>query len=89
MFSKGEERNKALISFLNGFLKDSYGKINKSEIINTELIRDRPSGETYRLAFLIRTGNGLIIDLEMQKFWKTNYPRRSQMFGIGMVLCRH
>ncbi|MGI5087900.1 PD-(D/E)XK nuclease family transposase, partial [Treponema denticola] len=38
MFSKGEEGNKALISFLNAFLEDSYGKINKAEIINTELI---------------------------------------------------
>ena len=35
MFSKGEEGNKALISFLNAFLEDSYGKITKAEIINT------------------------------------------------------
>ena len=59
MFSKGEEGNKALISFLNAFLEDSYGKIKKAEIINTELIRDRPSGKTYRLDFLIRA-EGLI-----------------------------
>ncbi|HCY94605.1 MAG TPA: hypothetical protein DHV15_03705, partial [Treponema sp.] len=85
MFSKGEEGNKALISFLNAFLEDSYGKINKAEIINTELIRDRPSGETYRLDFLIRTDNGLIVDLEMQQFWKTNYHRRSQMYLMRLV----
>ena len=85
MFSKGEEGNKALISFLNAFLEDSYGKINKAEIINTELIRDRPSGETYRLDFLIKTDNGLIIDLEMQQFWKTNYHRRSQMYLMRLA----
>jgi len=85
MFSKGEEGNKALISFLNAFLEDSYGKINKAEIINTELIRDRPSGETYRLDFLIKTDNGLIIDLEMQQFWKENYPRRSQMYLLRLA----
>ncbi|UTD13287.1 PD-(D/E)XK nuclease family transposase [Treponema denticola] len=85
MFSKGEEGNKALISFLNAFLEDSYGKIIKAEIINTELIRGRPSGETYRLDFLIRTDNGLIVDLEMQQFWKTNYPRRSQMYLMRLA----
>ena len=85
MFSKGEEGNKALISFLNAFLEDSYGKITKAEIINTELIRDRPSGETYRLDFLIKTDNGLIIDLEMQQFWKTNYHRRSQMYLMRLA----
>ena len=31
MFSKGEEGNKALISFLNAFLEDSYGKINNPD----------------------------------------------------------
>ena len=85
MFSKGEEGNKALISFLNAFLEDSYGKITKAEIINTELIRDRPSGETYRLDFLIRTDNGLLVDLEMQQFWKTNYHRRSQMYLMRLA----
>ena len=80
MFSKGEEGNKALISFLNAFLEDSYGKITKAEIINTELIRDRPSGETYRLDFLIRTDNGLLVDLEMQQFWKNSIPRRNQLY---------
>ena len=66
-------------------MEDSYGKIKKAEIINTELIRDRPSGETYRLDFLIKTDNGLIIDLEMQQFWKTNYHRRSQMYLMRLA----
>ncbi|UTC75183.1 PD-(D/E)XK nuclease family transposase [Treponema sp. OMZ 792] len=85
MFSKGEEGNKALISFLNAFLEDSYGKIKKAEILNTELIRDRPSAETYRLDFLIKTDTGLLVDLEMQQFWKTNYPRRSQMYLMRLA----
>ena len=80
MFSKGKKGNKALISFLNAFLEDSYGKIKKADILNTELIRESPNGETYHLDFLIKTDNGLIIDLEMQQFWKENYPRRSQMY---------
>ncbi|UTY26738.1 Rpn family recombination-promoting nuclease/putative transposase [Treponema denticola] len=83
MFSKGKKGNKALISFLNAFLEDSYGKIKKADILNTELIRETPNGETYHLDFLIKTDTGLIIDLEMQQFWKENYPRRSQMY-----LCR-
>ncbi len=80
MFSKGKKGNKALISFLNAFLEDSYGKIKKADILNTELIRETPNGETYHLDFLIKTDTGLIIDLEMQQFWKENYPRRSQMY---------
>ena len=80
MFSKGKNGNKALISFLNAFLEDSYGKIKKADILNTELIRETPNGETYHLDFLIKTDTGLIIDLEMQQFWKENYPRRSQMY---------
>ena len=80
MFSKGKKGNKALISFLNAFLEDSYGKIKKADILNTELIRENPNGETYHLDFLIKTDTGLIIDLEMQQFWKENYPRRSQMY---------
>ena len=80
MFSKGKKGNKALISFLNAFLEDSYGKIKKADILNTELIRESPNGETYHLDFLIKTDTGLIIDLEMQQFWKENYPRRSQMY---------
>ncbi|UTC78458.1 hypothetical protein E4O04_10795 [Treponema sp. OMZ 799] len=85
MFSKGEEGNKALISFLNAFLEDSYGKITKADILNTELIRDRPAGETYRLDFLIKTDTGLLVDLEMQQFWKANYPRRNQMYLMRMA----
>ncbi|UTC61961.1 PD-(D/E)XK nuclease family transposase [Treponema sp. OMZ 787] len=85
MFSKGEEGNKSLISFLNAFLEDSYGKITKADILNTELIRDRSAGETYRLDFLIKTDTGLIVDLEMQQFWKTNYPRRNQMYLMRMA----
>ena len=80
MFSKGKKGNKALISFLNAFLEDSYGKIKKADILNTELIRESPNGETYHLDFLIKTDTDLIIDLEMQQFWKENYPRRSQMY---------
>ena len=80
MFSKGKKGNKALISFLNAFLEDSYGKIKKADILNTELIRETPNGETYHLDFLIKTDTGLIIDLDMQQFWKENYPRRSQMY---------
>ena len=34
MFSKGEEGNKALISFLNAFLKETYGTIRKADILN-------------------------------------------------------
>lgn len=66
-------------------MEDSYGKIKKAEILNTELIRDRPSGETYRLDFLIKTDTGLLVDLEMQQFWKTNYPRRSQMYLMRLA----
>ena len=80
MLSKGKKGNKALISFLNASLEDSYGKIKKADILNTELIRETPNGETYHLDFLIKTDTGLIIDLEMQQFWKENYPRRSQMY---------
>ena len=85
MFSKGKKGNKALISFLNAFLEDSYGKIKKADILNTELIRETPNGETYHLDFLIKTDTGLIIDLEMQQFWKANYPRRSQMYLLRLA----
>ncbi len=85
MFSKGKNGNKALISFLNAFLEDSYGKIKKADILNTELIRETPNGETYHLDFLIKTDTGLIIDLEMQQFWKANYPRRSQMYLLRLA----
>ncbi|WP_253687127.1 MULTISPECIES: PD-(D/E)XK nuclease family transposase [unclassified Treponema] len=85
MFSKGEQGNKALISFLNAFLEDSYGKIKKADILNTELIRDAPNGETYHLDFLIKTDSGLIINLEMQQFWKSNYPRRNQMYLLRLA----
>ena len=85
MFSKGKKGNKALISFLNAFLEDSYGKIKKADILNTELIRETPNGETYHLDFLIKTDTGLIIDLEMQQFWKENYPRRSQMYLLCLA----
>ena len=67
MFSKGEEGNKALISFLNAFLQETYGTIKKADILNTELTRQTPAGETYRLDFLIKTDNGLIVNLEMQQ----------------------
>ena len=85
MFSKGEEGNKALISFLNAFLEDSYGKIKKADILNTELIRDTPNGESYHLDFLIKTDTSLIINLEMQQFWKTNYPKRNQMYLLRLA----
>ena len=85
MFSEGKNGNKALISFLNAFLEDSYGKIKKADILNTELIRETPNGETYHLDFLIKTDTGLIIDLEMQQFWKANYPRRSQMYLLRLA----
>ncbi|UTC91805.1 Rpn family recombination-promoting nuclease/putative transposase [Treponema denticola] len=85
MFSKGKKGNKALISFLNAFLEDSYGKIKKADILNTELIRETPNGETYHLDFLIKTDTDLIIDLEMQQFWKENYPRRSQMYLLRLA----
>ena len=85
MFSKGRKGNKALISFLNAFLEDSYGKIKKADILNTELIRETPNGETYHLDFLIKADTGLIIDLEMQQFWKENYPRRSQMYLLRLA----
>ena len=85
MFSKGKKGNKALISFLNAFLEDSYGKIKKADILNTELIRDTPNGESYHLDFLIKTDTSLIINLEMQQFWKTNYPRRNQMYLLRLA----
>lgn len=62
MFSKGEEGNKALISFLNAFLQETYGTIKKADILN----RRTPAGETYHLDLLIKTDNGLIVNLEMQ-----------------------
>ncbi|UTC75852.1 PD-(D/E)XK nuclease family transposase [Treponema sp. OMZ 792] len=85
MFSKGEKGNKALVGFLNAFLEDSYGKIKKADILNTELTRDAPNGETYHLDFLIKTDSGLIIDLEMQQFWKNNYPIRNQMYLLRIA----
>ena len=85
MFSKGEQGNKALISFLNAFLEDSYGKIKKADILNTELIREAPNGESYHLDFLIKTDTSLIINLEMQQFWKSNYPKRNQMYLLRLA----
>ena len=82
MFSKGEVGNKALISFLNAFLQETYGTIKKADILNTELTRQTPAGETYRLDFLIKTDNGLIVNLEMQQYWKKSFMRRSQLYLI-------
>ena len=80
MFSKGEEGNKALISFLNAFLKETYGSIRKADILNTELTRESPNGETYHLDLLVKTDNGLIVNIEMQQFWKNSIPRRNQLY---------
>ena len=80
MFSKGEEGNKALISFLNAFLKETYGTIHKADILNTELTRESPNGETYHLDLLVKTDNGLIVNIEMQQFWKKSIPRRNQLY---------
>ena len=80
MFSKGEEGNKALISFLNAFLKETYGTIQKADILNTELIRESPKGETYHLDLLVKTDNALIVNIEMQQFWKNSIPRRNQLY---------
>jgi len=82
MFSKGKEGNKALISFLNAFLQETYGTIKKADILNTELTRQTPAGETYRLDFLIKTDNGLIVNLEMQQYWEKSFMRRSQLYLI-------
>ena len=80
MFSKGEEGNKALISFLNAFLKETYGTIHTADILNTELTRESPKGETYHLDLLVKTDNGLIVNVEMQQFWKNSIPRRNQLY---------
>ncbi|EPF25167.1 hypothetical protein HMPREF1221_02251 [Treponema socranskii subsp. paredis ATCC 35535] len=80
MFSKGDEGNKALISFLNAFLEEFYGKIRKADILNTELTRESPNGETYHLDLLVKTDNSLIVNLEMQQFWKNSFPRRNQLY---------
>ena len=82
MFSKGEEGNKALISFLNAFLQETYGTIKKADILNTELTRRTPAGETYHLDLLIKTDNGLIVNLEMQQGWESTFIRRSQLYLI-------
>lgn len=82
MFSKGKEGNKALISFLNAFLQEGYGTIKKANILNTELTRESPEGETYRLDLLIKTDNSLIVNLEMQQYWQTSYLRRHQLYLI-------
>ena len=71
MFSKGEEGNKALISFLNAFLKETYGTIHTADILNTEITRESPNGETY---------HALIVNIEMQQFWKNSIPRRNQLY---------
>jgi len=65
MFSKGEEGNNALISFLNAFLKETYGTIHTADILNTELTRESPNGETYHLDLLVKTDNALIVNIEM------------------------
>jgi len=80
MFSKGEEGNKALISFLNAFLKETYGTIHTADILNTELTRESPNGETYHLDLLVKTDNSLIVNIEMQQFWKKSIPRRNQLY---------
>lgn len=80
MFSKGEEGNKALISFLNAFLKETYGTIHTADILNTELTRESPKGETYHLDLLVKTDNGLIVNVEMQQFWRNSIPRRNQLY---------
>ena len=80
MFSKGEEGNKALISFLNAFLKETYGTIHTADILNTELTRESPNGETYHLDLLVKTDNSLIVNIEMQQFWKNSIPRRNQLY---------
>ncbi|MGI5174275.1 Rpn family recombination-promoting nuclease/putative transposase [Treponema sp. OMZ 840] len=80
MFSKGEEGNKALISFLNAFLKETYGTIRKADILNTELTRESPKGETYYLDLLVKTDNGLIVNIEMQQFWSSSFLRRKQLY---------
>ena len=41
--------------------------------------------DALRRGMLIRTDNGLLVDLEMQQFWKTNYPRRSQMYLMRLA----
>lgn len=80
MFSKGEEGNKALISFLNAFLKETYGAILTADILNTELTRESPNGETYYLDLLVKTDNGLIVNIEMQQFWNSSFLRRKQLY---------
>ncbi|MEL3907753.1 MAG: Rpn family recombination-promoting nuclease/putative transposase [Treponemataceae bacterium] len=80
MFTKGEKGNKALISFLNAFLADTYGEIKTADVLNTEIIRDSPNAETYRLDLLVKTDNRLVVNIEMQQFWQTSYPRRVAMY---------
>ena len=63
MFTHGKMGNTALIDFLNAFLSDSYGSITQADVLNTELIKDAPNGETYRLDFLIKTDTKLLINL--------------------------
>ena len=62
MFTHGEMGNTALIDFLNAFLADSYGSITQADVLNTELIKDAPNDETYRLDFLIKTDTKLLIN---------------------------
>ena len=85
MFTHGKMGNTALIDFLNAFLADSYGSITQADVLNTELIKDAPNGETYRLDFLIKTDIKLLINLEMQQFWQTSYPNRIQLYSYRMA----
>ncbi|MEL3907975.1 MAG: PD-(D/E)XK nuclease family transposase, partial [Treponemataceae bacterium] len=62
MFTKGEKGNKALISFLNAFLSQSYGTIKTADILNTELTREMSNGETYHLDLLVKTDNRLVVN---------------------------
>ncbi|MEL3907605.1 MAG: PD-(D/E)XK nuclease family transposase, partial [Treponemataceae bacterium] len=84
MFTKGEKGNKALISFLNAFLAGTYGTIHKADVLNTELTRDMPNGETYHLDLLVKTDNRLIVNIEMQQFWKTDFSHRIQMYLLNV-----
>ncbi|MEL3907604.1 MAG: PD-(D/E)XK nuclease family transposase, partial [Treponemataceae bacterium] len=84
MFTKGEKGNKALISFLNAFLAGTYGTIKTADILNTELTRDMPNGETYHLDLLVKTDNRLVVNIEMQQFWKTDFSHRIQMYLLSV-----
>ena len=87
MFCKVMQNPDLCKRLIEMILSDTIGKVTYISIQHN--INTYEQAKSVRFDVLVQTENGKFYDVEMQQFWKTNYPRRSQMFGIGMVLCRH